>query len=236
LLSGDVFGGYSLPSIFDDDEKMISQYLSFSRKYLVNVIGHYRQHVIKNIEKLGNLKIKILAPLHGLVWRNTPQKIINCYFNWAKGIPEKGKIVVVFGSMYGFMEEAIGFLVQILQEQGYRTLVFKFTDKAYDSLSDALGEIVDSEGLVLGCSIYENEIFPYMRYFLSLLLEKVDVQKPVLVVTSYGWSRVARKKIEEIFAHTNFKIVEIVDFKGKLNGEIEKSINCALEKFISSLT
>ncbi len=63
---------------------------------------------MKNIEKIGKLgiEVKIIAPSHGTVWRRAPNIIIDYYMKWAKAAPERGKIVVIYSSMYGFVEKA----------------------------------------------------------------------------------------------------------------------------------
>ena len=69
LFSCDAFGGYSVPSsVFDENDEVIAKYIPYVRKYFATVIGHYRNFVIKNVEKISNLNIRIIAPAHGLVW------------------------------------------------------------------------------------------------------------------------------------------------------------------------
>jgi len=80
LLSGDVFGGFSIPkSIFDDNDKVILSYLPYVRKYVATIIGHYKEHITKNINKINDLgiSIKIVAPSHGLIWRKSPKTIVD---------------------------------------------------------------------------------------------------------------------------------------------------------------
>ncbi|MCM8778900.1 MAG: FprA family A-type flavoprotein [Candidatus Omnitrophica bacterium] len=232
LFSGDAFGGYSLPEEIFAEEKNIPSYFPFARKYLVNVIGHFRDWVIKHIEKLKkeSLRIKIIAPGHGLLWKDNPQRIISAYLEWAKATPREKKLVVVYSSMYGGMERAINFTLSELRDCGYHPKVFKFTDKQQDALSEILGEAIDAQGLIIGLGVYENNLFPPMRCLLELLIEKVDSEKPILFIGSYLWSRIAKKKIEEMFSHTKFNILEIIEFKGKLSEAESVKIREAIKK------
>lgn len=76
LFSGDAFGGFSIPEeLFDDREETVSKYLPSVRKYISNIIGGYRNHILKNVQKLEDrgIKIRLIAPAHGLIWRRDPK-------------------------------------------------------------------------------------------------------------------------------------------------------------------
>lgn len=76
-------------------------------------------------------------------------------------------------------------------KQGFDVKVFAFKDDSQAGLGDVIGEALDSSILVIGASTYENELFPKIEYFIKLLAEKVNSEKPVLVISSYGWGPVA---------------------------------------------
>ncbi len=222
LFTGDAFGGYSVPKgFFDDDEEEVEKYLSFARKYFANVIGHYKEFVVKNIDMLRslNLDIRILAPLHGLLWRKNPSRIINEYYKWAKG-SNSGKVVVIYSSMYGFVEEAVNYLLSKLSEKGVKFRAFELTDRVRDSLSDILGEIPDAKALVVATATYEAEVFPAMKFVLQLILEKTRYRKPVILIASYGWGGVAGRKIEKMLADGGFEVLGKVEFRGRVR-EVE---------------
>lgn len=70
LFSGNAFGGYSIPeTIFDESEDIISNYLPHVRKRVAKIIGAYRAHIVRNIEKISKLDItlSLIAPAHGLI-------------------------------------------------------------------------------------------------------------------------------------------------------------------------
>lgn len=238
LLSGDAFGGYSIPSTIFDEEEAVVEFINFAREYFATIIGKYRANVLKSIEKLKSLGItpRVIAPLHGLVWRRSPETILNYYERWARALPEKGKILVVYSSMYGFTEEAATIAVEELSRNGYRPVIFRFTDKHYDPVGDVIGEAIDAEGLVVAASTYEADLFPYMRYVVSLIIEKVEAEKPVLILSSYGWGGVAGKKLAQLFENSKFRVVEVVEFKGKPAGQDIDRIRAGVKALIEDLT
>jgi len=227
LFTGDTFGGFSMPDkLFDDSD--VDRYMYPAKKYMVNVIGHYKEHVPKNIDKLSDMKIEIrmIAPLHGLIWKNDPYKIIRYYRDIAEGKAKKGKVLVVYNSMYGFVEGAMDHILESFPE----AKVFKFTDMQQDSISDALAEVPDSEAIILGVSTYEAGAFPMMEFFARQLAHKADYKKPVLIVSSYGWGSAAVKVLKSILSETEFEIRDVVEYRGRADEAIFQEIDKSLGK------
>lgn len=66
-------------------------------KVFVTVIGRYNNFILNAIDKLkkNGIEPKIIAPAHGLVFRNNPNLIVRCYADLAKGVSKSGKILVI---------------------------------------------------------------------------------------------------------------------------------------------
>lgn len=231
LLSGDAFGGFSIPkTVFDEDDEVVSNYLPYVRKYVATIIGHYKERVVKNISKIVELGIsaKVVAPLHGLIWCKLPKTIIDYYLKLAKATPDK-KILVIYSSMYGFVEKAVIEAIKEVKKQGFNVKVFKFTDTYYDNVGDLIGEAIDSAGIMIGTATYESSIFPYMNYVAQLLVQKIGAQKPVLIISCYGWGGVAGKQLLRILSK-NFKVIDIIEFNGTPSTDVLEKIRKGVEK------
>lgn len=239
LLSGDAFGGFSTPNaIHDSDEQLVSEYIPFARKYFATIIGHYRPHVLKAIDKVAKLGIgiELIAPLHGILWRRDPNKIIEYYVKWAKAEPEKGKVIVIYSSMYGSCEEAVKVAVDELSRLGYNPIIFKFTDREQDPLSDVLGELIDAEAIILASATYEAGIFPTISHLLNIVSHKLRSNKHVLILSSYGWGGVAGRKMSETLSNAGFNIVDTIEFRGRLSKEDRERIVESVRKLIEQLS
>ena len=72
LFPCDAFGSYGAfsGSIFDDDCKNIDFYKKEALRYYVNIVAKFSRNVLSAIDKLKGIDIKIIAPSHGLVWRD----------------------------------------------------------------------------------------------------------------------------------------------------------------------
>ena len=149
LLSGDAFGGFSIPPMFDE-EGGVEDYMRYVRKYVVTVVGHYLSFVLKAVDKINsmNLPIKAVAPAHGMIFRENPTTIIDYYAKLAGKEATKGKVLVVYASMYGAVEKAITKAIEALEGRGVKPVVYKFTDREAPPIGDALSEAVDSEAII----------------------------------------------------------------------------------------
>jgi len=236
LLTCDVFGGFGIPpTLYDENRDVIGWYEPLIKKYVVNIIGHYRNFIISNIDKIRklNLDVRIIAPAHGLIWRNNPEMIINYYYELAKAEVVSDKIVIVYSSMYGFVEKAANILRKHISSYGLRVITFKFTDDKQSELSDILSEVYDSRALILGVSTYEADVFPKLEYVIKMLIHKVNIEKPLIVLVTYGWGPVAIKKITELLKNSKFRIIDVISIRGRVKDEDISKINEALRKVLS---
>jgi len=236
LLSGDAFGGYSIPStLFDDSDEIVSEYLYYVKKYVATIIGFYSNFILKNIGKIKsqNINPQIIAPAHGLVFRNKPEKIINYYTKLAEGRVERGKIVIVYSSMYGSVKKAISFAVEELKRKKLKPLIYGFTDVNQPDIGEIISDILDSEALIIGVSAYEGGLPSHIASLLNVLVKKIKAKKRVLIISSYGWGNVAAAKVSKRLDQAGHRVVASIEFRGQPKNEdvkkIKQGLNLLLE-------
>ncbi len=237
IFSCDAGGGYGIPKTVDDsDEEVIREYLPHVTKYIVTVIGHYHKYIVQNINKLKDLGIveeaKMILPGHGLAWCRNPKRIFEYYEQVGAGIPTKDKVLIIYDSMYGFVERRMEIVIDELKKLGKKPVAYRFTDKDAPAVSDILGEVPDSEAVIIGASTYEAEIHPRVRYALYEILDKANYDKPVLIVGAFGWGGVAAKKIETLISRSKFDLVDTVESKGMITKEDEERIREGVRKLV----
>ena len=108
LFSCDAFGSYGAlrGAIFDDECADLKFYTQEALRYFVNIVALFSGPVLKAIAKLADVPVSIIAPSHGLIWREKPQLIVDLYRQWAEyatGATEAG-VTLIYGSMYGNTE------------------------------------------------------------------------------------------------------------------------------------
>jgi len=240
IFSCDAWGGYSIPERIDDsDEDVVERYLPYVTKYIVTVIGHYRKYLMENAEKIKKLGIvddvKMILPGHGLIWRKNPQRILQHYANVGSGVPKKGRILVIYDSMYGFVEKSVRIAVDELQKLGFKPVVYRFTDKDAPAVSEIVGEVPDSEALIIGASTYEANIHPRIRHTLYELLDKANYEKPVLILGAFGWAGVAGREIGALIKKSKFDHVGTIEVRGRTTDEDEVKIREGIRELVKRL-
>ncbi len=205
LLPNDAFGQHLATSKrFDDevDEKIL---MEEAAKYYANILWPFSQLVIRKIEevqKLG-LKISMIAPSHGIIWRSNPMKIVEVYLKWAKGEAEK-KVLIVYDTMWGSTEKMAKAIVNGISNEGVETMVFRlpFSDRG-----DIIGELLGAKGILVGSSTINNGVLPTMAPFLEEMQGLRPRNKIAAAFGSYGWGGGAVKTIEESLEKASMEIV-----------------------------
>jgi flavorubredoxin len=204
LLPNDAFGQHLATSKrFDDevDEKIL---MEEAGKYYANILWPFSKLVVKKIEEVQELglKINIIAPSHGIIWRNNPMKIVESYLRWARGDSE-AKVLVVYDTMWGSTEKMARSIVEGISSQGLETILLRlpFSDRG-----DIIKELLGARGVIVGSSTINNSVIPT----LSPLLEEFEGLRPVGKIAaafgSYGWGGGAVKTIEESFEKAGMDI------------------------------
>ncbi|MFA4700691.1 FprA family A-type flavoprotein [Pyrococcus kukulkanii] len=234
IFSCDAGGGYSIPRGIDDsNEDVVKEYLPYVTKYVVTVIGHYHKYIVQNIKKLKKLGIidnaKMILPGHGLIWRKNPKRIFEHYERIGAGVPEKDKVLVIYDSMYGFVEERMKVVIDELKRLGKKPIVYRFTDRENPAIADILGEVPTAEAIIIGASTFEADIHPRIRYTLFEILDKANYEKPVLIIGAFGWGGVAGRKIETLIARSKFDHVATIESRGRPTEEDREKIREAIK-------
>ncbi|MFW6082663.1 MAG: FprA family A-type flavoprotein, partial [Chloroflexota bacterium] len=81
LFSCDAFGSYGAlrGGIFDDQCTDFAFYEKEALRYFVNIVSLFSRPVLQAISKLEDVPISIIAPSHGLIWREHPERIVELY-------------------------------------------------------------------------------------------------------------------------------------------------------------
>ena len=194
LLPNDAFGQHLATSKRFDDEVDEKTLMEEAAKYYANILWPFSRLVIRKIEeiqKLG-LKISVIAPSHGIIWRGNPTKIVDAYLRWASGEAGK-KIMVVYDTMWGSTEKVAKAIVEGISSEGVETMLFRlpFSDRG-----DIIKELLEARGILIGSSTINNGVLPTVAPFLEELQGLRPRNKVAAAFGSYGWGGGAVKTIE----------------------------------------
>src|SRR5690606_37364080 len=70
-------------------------------KYYANILTPFNKLVLGKIKEVldMNLPLKLIAPSHGILWRDNPGQIVERYLQWAQDYQEN-QIVVLYDTMW----------------------------------------------------------------------------------------------------------------------------------------
>jgi Uncharacterized flavoproteins len=205
LFSCDAFGSFGTldGSIFDGDNNFELHFLDEMRRYYSNIVGKYSNMVQKALKKLSGIKINMIAPSHGLIWRDNIGKVVECYDNWSSYKSEKG-VVIVYASMYGNTEKMADTIGRMLGEKGILVRTF---DVSKTHVSYLLSEIWKYKGFVLGTCAYNNEMHPMMEHLCNEIKLIAPKDKVVSVFGSSGWNGAGVKSLTKNLEAQGFELV-----------------------------
>jgi flavorubredoxin len=215
LFSCDAFGGYGAVrgAIFDDLCENADFYEKEALRYYVNIVANYSPRVLSAIEKLADVPVDVIAPSHGLIWRENSLHIVNLYKNWAEyasGNTELG-VTLIYGSMYGNTEVVMNAVAQGISRAGVPVEIF---DAARTHVSYILPSLWTKRAVVIGAPTYEVSLFPPMADVLNMAVRKRVKNKKAAYFGSYGWSGGALREMQKIIEPLKWDLLDTFEFLG----------------------
>lgn len=205
LFSQDAFGMHLASSerFADEIEESVLEYEA--AKYFANILlpmSPLITRLLDKVSKLG-LKINIIAPDHGPIWRKDVSKMPELYSKWAEQKPTR-KALIVYDTMWqstAMMARAIG---EGLTAGGIsiRILPIRASHR-----SDIVTEILDAGAILVGSPTMNNNMFPTVADVLTYL----KGLKPRNIIGSafgsYGWSGEAVSQIKDELAEMKVDLI-----------------------------
>ncbi|HLD82588.1 MAG TPA: flavodoxin domain-containing protein, partial [Candidatus Omnitrophota bacterium] len=174
---------------------------------IVSVYANIVQEKIKEIENMG-IDIKMIAPAHGLIWRQ-PQKIIGAYKRWSSG--EAGrKITIIFDTMWRSTEKMANEIARGISQEGVEARVFNLRNSDW---SEMIKEIIESRLIAVGSPTLNMGMYTTVGGFLTFLKGIRPLNKKAVAFGSYGWGKGAVQAINEELIEMKFNVLEGLEIK-----------------------
>ena len=206
LISSDAFGQHWASTERFDDEVDFSMLLGHAAKYYANILLPYSNLVQKLLSqvKAMDLKVDMIAPDHGVIWRRSPAKILECYDEWSQQ-KSKVKALVIYDTMWHSTEMMAKAIVDGLVQEGVSVQLF---DLAKNHRSDIITEVLDAGALVVGSPTLNNGMLPRMADLLHYMKGLRPAKKIGAAFGSYGWSGEAVKLINTLMEEMKFTVID----------------------------
>jgi flavorubredoxin len=208
LFPCDFFGAHIATSRLFADEAS-EPVMSEAKRYYADIMMPFPVFVKRALDKIKNLDIKVVAPSHGVVYRN-PKRIIDAYEMWARG-PLKQKAVILYVSMWGNTETLQKVIEEALSEEGIETVPYNL---AVSDLSHLSRDLVDAGAILIGSPTYLNRAHPLALMATEFVRGQKPRTKLVAIFGSYGWGGGAASQLEDSLKQSGFQIIETLECRG----------------------
>ncbi|MCK4979606.1 MAG: FprA family A-type flavoprotein, partial [Candidatus Delongbacteria bacterium] len=227
LFSCDFFGSHlATNETFVTDENKI---LEDAKRYYAEIMMPFRAIIRKNIEKLSDLDIKMIAPSHGPVYKN-PSAIIDSYKEWISE-EVKNEVVIPYVSMHESTLIMVEYLVNELIKKGIDVKPFNLpkTDigELAMSLVDAATVIVASPTVLAGA----HPAAVYATFLTNALRPKT---KFVGIIGSYGWGGKMVEQLSGLLGNLKVEIIDPVLVKGRPNEDDFDALDKLVEQVVEN--
>jgi NADH oxidase (H2O-forming) len=209
LFSGDFLGCHYCPKetkIFNDELGDFSEAFSY---YFDVIMGPFKEHVLKALDKIKGMSIDIVCPTHGPILKENIESYTNKYRDWSKGAvikKDKKYVLIAYVSAYHFTRTIAEKLYEKMIENN--VVDVEIIDISEYDLMAVKRKIEYADALLIGSPTFNQDALKPVWDALSVVCPINVRGKLAAAFGSYGWSGEAVKMIEERLRSLKFKVVE----------------------------
>lgn len=207
LFSNDAFGQhFACDELFNDKADQCLLWEE-ALKYYANILSPFSPLVKKKLEEVIGLGLPfdIIAPSHGVIWRDNPLQIVQAYAKWCDSYQED-QITVVYDTMWDSTKKIAHRIAQEIQVLAPETKV-KIYNIANTDKNDIMSEVFKSKAIAVGSPTVGNDILSSVGGWLHFLKELKFTGKKAAVFGSYGWSGEGNKVLREMLTNSGFEVI-----------------------------
>lgn len=208
LFSMDAFGQhFAVEELFNDKANQALLYKE-TMKYFANILNPFAPFVTRKLAEIGklNLPIDIIAPAHGVIWRDNPAQIVEAYAKWADAYQEN-QITVAYDTMWEGTAKLAHAVAAEISRQSPDTVV-KVYNIAKTDKNELMTEVFKSKAIAVGSPTCVNDILTSVAGWLSFLKTLKFKGKKAAAFGCYGWSGESVKILQEKLKEAGFQVTE----------------------------
>ncbi|MHC4707132.1 MAG: FprA family A-type flavoprotein, partial [Planctomycetota bacterium] len=203
----DFFGSHLATSnLFVDDEPRVYE---AAKRYYAEIMMPFRTPIRKNLKKIEDLQIDMIASSHGPIY-DKPQFIIDAYNDWVSD-NVKNEVVIPYVSMHDSTRRMVEYFVDALIERGITVKQFNLTGTDIGQLAVSL---VDAATIVIGSPTVLTGAHPMAAYACILANALRPKIRFASIIGSYGWGGKMVEQITGLLPNLKAEILEPVIAKG----------------------
>lgn len=195
-----------------------------AKRYYAEIMMPFRTTVVKNIDKVTQFDIKMIAPSHGPIY-DKPEIIIDAYRDWTSDKVKK-EVLIPYVSMHGSTKILVDYLVDRLIKKGYTVKPFNLPVTDIGELAMSL---VDASTIIIGSPMVLAGAHPAAVYSAFLANALRPKTKFVSIVGSYGWGGKMIDQLAGLISNLKVDIIEPVLVKGLPREEDFRKLDALIE-------
>ncbi len=205
LISSDAFGQHWATSERFEDQVSRAELMEHAAKYYANILLLYSplvQKLLATVREMG-LKVNVIAPDHGIIWRQEPGAILKAYEEWSQQ-KRAPKALVVYDTMWESTAVMARAIADGVMQEGLSVQVM---DLRFVHRSDVMTQVLDASALICGSSTLNNGMLPRMADLLHYVRGLKPQNKMGAAFGSYGWSGEGVRMVEQALQEMKVELV-----------------------------
>ena len=208
LFSMDAFGQHiAVAELFNDKADRAELYHE-AIKYYANILNPFAPMVKKKLPEIAalNLPIDIIAPSHGVIWRDNPMQIVEKYAQWSADYKED-RVTVVYDTMWEGTAKIAHAISEEITRQSPDTVVKVYKSPTSDK-TEVMTDVFRSRAVAVGSPTAVNGILSSVGGWLDYARELKFKGKKAAAFGCYGWSGESVKILQAKLAEIGFNVIE----------------------------
>lgn len=193
LFSMDIFGQHYATYCRFDDEANLTEVMQEAKTYYANIVLLYAKPVAAAAKKLLGLKLKMVAPSHGVIWRSHFDQIFKAYLDWHVSKPTR-KVVVFYSTMWQSTRHMAEAIVRGANEFDVQVKLFDL--KAVGD-TELITELMDCAAFACGTPTLNQSLMPRVAAALTYIRGLKPAGKKAFTFGSYGWASKGAQEAQE---------------------------------------
>ncbi|RME27808.1 MAG: FprA family A-type flavoprotein, partial [Candidatus Zixiibacteriota bacterium] len=174
--------------------------------YYDAIMRPFAGYIRRNLPKLDEFDIKVVAPSHGPLFRKEPRKYIDAYKEWTVDKAAGKKYVPIFyASNYGNTRRLAESLDAGLKRHGYDTELVNVVPLDVDRFKELLER---AQAIVIGTPTFNGDAVKPIWDFLNLISTVYMIGKKAAVFGSHGWGGEGAKLVTQRLSGLKLKVLD----------------------------
>ncbi|MEA4977489.1 MAG: MBL fold metallo-hydrolase [Methanomassiliicoccaceae archaeon] len=208
LFSNDAFGQhFAVGGLFNDtaDQCILEKEAT---KYYANILNPFSSFVSKKIDEIKSMKLPmdIIAPSHGVIWRDDPMQIVEKYAEWAAAYQED-QLTIVYDTMWQGTAAIAHEIAGAVAKVSPGTVVKVFNCSKADK-SEIMAEIFRSKAIAIGSPTVGGDVLTSVSGTVRFMKSLKFKGKKAATFGCYGWSGEGVTILKRELTDAGFQVID----------------------------